>query len=228
MPNAFFVEVSGNTVRLDDIEVNHLRVIRAKKGDRLTGTDGRGGIYKFVLEGVGKHEATGTVIEKEFVERDGRTIIIAVAATKWPRLRILLEKATELGVDRIELFQGRRSVALLDGEKLSRYTAVVREAAKQSVNPYLPSVELQRNLDLSGAQNLLLDFRGKPLRELSKELATEREIRLIVGPEGGFTEEEISEISAASVKVSLGRRTLRVETAMIVALGLLNDYTERI
>ena len=89
-------------------------------------------------------------------------------------------------------------------------------------------MELQRNLDLSGAQNLLLDFRGKPLRELSKELATEREIRLIVGPEGGFTEEEISEISAASVKVSLGRRTLRVETAVIVALGLLNDYTERI
>lgn len=92
MPNAFFVEVSGDTVRLDGIEANHLRVVRAKKGDRLTGTDGNGGIYKFVLEEVQKHEATGTVIEKEFVERDGRTIIIAVAATKWPRLRILLDR----------------------------------------------------------------------------------------------------------------------------------------
>ena len=220
MPNAFFVEVSGDTVRLDGIEANHLRVVRAKKGDRLTGTDGNGGIYKFVLEEVQKHEATGTVIEKEFVERDGRTIIIAVAATKWPRLRILLEKATELGVDRIELFQSRRSVALLDGEKLSRYTAVVREAAKQSVNPYLPAVELQRNLDLSGAHNLLLDFQGKPLRELSKELGARRKIRLIVGPEGGFAPAEVGlALDAGILPVSLGPRVLRTETAALVMLA---------
>lgn len=227
MPNAYFVRVEGDTVSFDESEINHLLVTRARKGEEYLGVAGNGYIYRFILERIDKREAKGRILRRKFVNRNTKKLIVAVAVTKWPRLRIILEKATELGVDRIELFQSERSVVKLAGEKHAKYTAVIREAAKQSVAPYLPEVVVLDRLQLSGVLNLLLDFEGKAIRELSKELERREEIRLIVGPEGGFAPGEIEELALSSVKVSLGDRTLRVETAVIVALALINDYTGR-
>ena len=222
MPNAFLVLPEENRVILDSGETKHLRVTRAKPGDELKGIDGRGNVYRFVLEELGKSSASGTIIEREYVEKDGKSITVAVAATKWPRLHILIEKATELGVDRIELFNSLRSVSRVDESKLNKFNAVAREAAKQSVNPYIPEITVSQTLPLEGSYNLLLEFGGRPLLEVEEKLACERKLRLIVGPEGGFAPEEIKDISTRCTPVSLGRRTLRVETSVIVVLGIIN------
>lgn len=169
MPNAFFVLPEDNRVILDGGETKHLRVTRAKPGDELTGIDGRGTVYRFLLEELGKSSASGTVVEREYVERDGKSITVAVAATKWPRLHILIEKATELGVDRIELFNSLRSVSRVDETKLTKFNAVAREAAKQSVNPYIPEITVSQTLPLEGSYNLLLEFGGRPLLEVEEK-----------------------------------------------------------
>ncbi len=227
MPNAFFLKVSGEKAILDSAETHHLRVMRSREGDTLTGIDGMGFIYAFVLERISKTEASGRIIKREFIQSDQREIIIAVASTKWPRLRIILEKATELGVDTIELFESKRSVVKLEEEKLTRHEQVIREASKQSVNPYLPEIRLVKKPVLEDAFNILLDFGGTSLNSVSKTLELQRRVRIIVGPEGGFSPEEIREFSSKSTKVSLGRRTLRVETSIIVTLGIINAYTGR-
>jgi len=222
LPNAFFVLPEDNRVILDSSETKHLRVTRASPGDKLTGIDGKGTIYRFLLDELGKSSASGTIIGREHVEKDGKSITVAVAATKWPRLHILIEKATELGVDRIELFNSLRSVSRVDESKLNKFNAVAREAAKQSVNPYIPEITVSQKLLLEGSYNLLLEFGGRPLAEVEKELAVEEKLRLIVGPEGGFAPEEIKDASTRCTPVSLGRRTLRVETSVIVVLGIIN------
>ena len=222
MPNAFFVLPEDNRVILGSSETKHLRVTRASPGDKLTGIDGKGTIYRFLLDELGKSSASGTIIGREHVEKDGKSITVAVAATKWPRLHILIEKATELGVDRIELFNSLRSVSRVDESKLNKFNAVAREAAKQSVNPYIPEITVSQTLLLEGSYNLLLEFGGRPLAEVEKELAVEEKLRLIVGPEGGFAPEEIKDASTRCTPVSLGRRTLRVETSVIVLLGIIN------
>ena len=222
MPNAFFVLPEDNRVILGSSETKHLRVTRASPGDKLTGIDGKGTIYRFLLDELGKSSASGTIIGREHVEKDGKSITVAVAATKWPRLHILIEKATELGVDRIELFNSLRSVSRVDESKLNKFNAVAREAAKQSVNPYIPEITVSQKLLLEGSYNLLLEFGGRPLAEVEKELAVEEKLRLIVGPEGGFAPEEIKDASTRCTPVSLGRRTLRVETSVIVVLGIIN------
>jgi len=222
LPNAFFVLPEDNRVILGSSETKHLRVTRASPGDKLTGIDGKGTIYRFLLDELGKSSASGTIIGREHVEKDGKSITVAVAATKWPRLHILIEKATELGVDRIELFNSLRSVSRVDESKLNKFNAVAREAAKQSVNPYIPEITVSQTLLLEGSYNLLLEFGGRPLAEVEKELAVEEKLRLIVGPEGGFAPEEIKDASTRCTPVSLGRRTLRVETSVIVVLGIIN------
>lgn len=228
MPNAFFVLPEDNRVILDSNETKHLRVTRAKVGDKLTGIDGKGTIYRFILEELGKSSASGIVIEREYIDRDEKSITIAVAATKWPRLHILIEKATELGVDRIELFSSLRSISRVDQSKLTKLNAVAREAAKQSVNPYIPEIRISETLPLEESFNVLLEFSGRPLAEVEEELAVVRKLRLIVGPEGGFAPEEIRDISTRCTSVSLGRRTLRVETSVIVVLGIISYRLGRI
>jgi len=228
LPNAFFVSPEGDRVVLDFGEAKHLKVTRARSGDELTGIDGKGTIYRFVLEELGKSDASGRIISRKYMEQDGKKIIVAVAATKWPRLHILIEKATELGADRIEVFNSQRSVSRLDESKTAKLESVAKESAKQSVNPRIPEIAVLDRLSFDASRNLLLDFKGKQINELEKALACERELRLIIGPEGGFSQEEIKGMSGYCTSFSLGSRTLRVETSVIVMLGIMNYFLGRI
>lgn len=228
MPNAYFVLAEGDTVTLDSDETKHLKVMRANPGDKLIGIDGRGTIYRFVLKELGKSSSSGKIIEREYIERDKKRVTIAVASTKWPRLRILIEKATELGVDRIEVFNSVRSVSRLDESKTAKLLTVAKEAAKQSVNPRVPEVSVLKSFALEGSRNLLLDFGGRAIREMQRDLAEERNLRVIVGPEGGFTQKEIAQLTDRCTSISLGSRTLRVETGVIVILSIINYFLGRI
>jgi len=90
VPNAFWIDsVEKDRVYLSPSEVNHLKVLRARIGEK-------GYFYRFQLEKLSKRETTGKLLSVEHVSRDMKKLTILVAATKWPRLRLVVEKAVEL------------------------------------------------------------------------------------------------------------------------------------
>ncbi|MFO7881075.1 MAG: RsmE family RNA methyltransferase [Kosmotogaceae bacterium] len=229
MANAYYVLPDKDTVKLNKTETHHLKVTRASIGERLLGLDGNGSIYSFELTNLNKEEAKGKIIEKNKADHDDRIVTMAIAATKWPALRIAIEKATELGVDRIEIFHSDRSVAKIDDKKAERIEKVIKEASKQCINPFFPKFEITDSLKrVTNSFDLILDLCGAQPKTIIEKLTNKTNIRIIAGPEGGFNREEINELRKIGQLMSLGKRILRVETAVIVSLAYVNLALKRI
>jgi len=230
LPNAFFVELQNDTVILDEYETRHLRVTRVRSGNRLLGLDGQGNLVDFVLEEIGDTRSKGIVLSKRHVDRDEYHLTIWVGATRWKRLRLILEKSTELGVDKIVVFQADNSAVKKTENSLDKCMKVLRDAAKQSLNPYVPALEwiftFTRDL-AADSLVLLLDIEGVSLKSISDRVSRSSTISIVVGPEGGFSQKEKRLLGASAVPVSMGSRILRVETAVISALSLVNSYVKR-
>ncbi len=228
MANAYYVLPDKDNVKLNKTETHHLKVTRARIGEKLLGLDGKGNIYKFELTNVRKEEAEGKIIEKNRVKHDNKIVTMAIAATKWPALRIAIEKAPELGVDNIEIFHSNRSVARFDDKKTKRIEKVIKEASKQCINPFFPKFQITSSL--KGATNtfdLILDPHGVQPKTIIEKLTNSSEVRIIVGPEGGFNQKEIKELKKIGELMTLGKRILRVETAVIVSMAYVNFAIER-
>ncbi|HAA85240.1 MAG TPA: RNA methyltransferase RsmE [Kosmotogaceae bacterium] len=230
MPNAFLVKIDNNRVILDEHESVHLKVMRARPGERLLGLDGRGTLVDFVLEELGDNRSIGRIARIRRCSRDPYHVSLRVASTKWKRLRLVLEKSTELGVDSIVVFQSEYSTAKRTENSQGKCERVVREAVKQSVNPFLPEVRWMDSLQLEPSENdvfLFLDISGTPLKSFSEKISRSSRISIFVGSEGGFSRNERELLSVSAIPVSIGSRILRVETAVIVALSLVNSFLNR-
>jgi 16S rRNA (uracil1498-N3)-methyltransferase len=189
-------------------DAHHLeRVLRLRPGDPLTAGDGAGR-WRPVRYGPAL-QIDGEVVE---VARPDPSLTVACALVKGARPELVVQKLTELGLDRIVLFAAGRSVVRWDderaGRQLERLRRVAREACMQSRRCWLPEVTGVLRFDevvaLDGVA--LADRDGPPLTGAVQALA--------VGPEGGWDDHEV----AADVpRVGLGRHVLRAETAAIAA-----------
>jgi 16S rRNA (uracil1498-N3)-methyltransferase len=215
------------------------RVLRLRPGAPLLLLDGSGGQLRGRIE-ENAGEETVVVIEEdtppdEVLTEPRLTLVYGVsrrARTEW-----VLQKATELGVDTIVLAQCVRSVARPEGDrKRSRWEEIVRQAARQCGRPHLPLLvpPLPLAAAVSGAQGApvrLLAHAGAPALSLVQPAIASRpsEIVLAVGPEGGFTEEEIAAAGAAGfLPVGLGPTVLRTETAALALLSLVGYLAGRL
>jgi 16S rRNA (uracil1498-N3)-methyltransferase len=152
--------------------------------------------------------------------------------TEW-----VLQKATELGVDALQLCLCERSVSHVDASerRLERWQEIMRQAARQSGRELLPCLgpplPFADALAAVGAAELRLVARidGAPPSELQERLATASEaVAVAVGPEGGFSPRELQQAEAAGfLGIRLGPTTLRTETAALVALALTALLTGR-
>lgn len=222
---------------LDGSEFQHLfRVLRKRTGDVIELFDGKGSraaarierllkrSAELVLEGPIQHTAEPEV-----------EVLLCVAPPKGDRFRWLVEKSTELGVDRIIPLRTERSVVDPRESKLQKLDQTVIAACKQCGRDRLTEIEPIQNLrsvlalmkeDNDSSLRLVGDVAGEPVHTilLRREDAKEpvRSIQIVVGPEGGFTEPELMQIqSAGFVRVQIGSFTLRVETAAIALATLL-------
>jgi 16S rRNA (uracil1498-N3)-methyltransferase len=226
-------ELSGNTYTLDETESKHcIRVLRLEKGNEITLVDGRGGFFTAQIADPNPKRCVINVVRLElnFGKRDYQ-IHIAIAPTKnMDRIEWFLEKATEIGIDRVTpllcRFSERKEV------KLDRLEKVMVSAMKQSLKAYLPKLdELTKFTDF-----IRQPFEGQKFiahceeqhRELLKNLVEPNGNYLIlIGPEGDFSPDEIElAISAGFVPVSLGDSRLRTETAGVVACHTFNLLNE--
>ncbi|MGJ8455282.1 16S rRNA (uracil(1498)-N(3))-methyltransferase [Pseudothermotoga sp. U03pept] len=216
MPHLFYGKPAGESVELDEHETHHLKVVRAIVGQQLLITDGDGNLYECELIEVGKNRSRATIKQSKLIERREEDVILCVASENWDRLRLLVEKAVEIGVDKVVVYKSRRSRSYL--QKEDKLKLVIRDSAKQAARYLFPQLEIRESLDFldeefrtivlhqSGRPAVIGDFAGK--------------IRIVVGPEGDFTEEEIELLKKRGEFLSLGRKILRFETAAIIVAGM--------
>jgi 16S rRNA (uracil1498-N3)-methyltransferase len=214
VPHVFVADVAAPVV--DEEDRHHLeRVLRVRAGEVVTVADGEGGWRECRYLAGGGLEPSGTAERRA---RPAPAITVAFAVTKGAKPEIVVQKLTELGVDRIVAFTAGRSVARWDGERAERHVArlrkVAREAAMQCRRAHLPVVE--GVVDFATAAAIpgaaLADAGGGP-----PSLTTPT---VLIGPEGGWTEEEWA---LGLVTVGLGEHVLRAETAAIAAGTLLSS-----
>jgi 16S rRNA (uracil1498-N3)-methyltransferase len=222
--------LAGARLTLTGEDHQHVaRVLRARAGDRLTLFDGAGTEVDAEVTRVGKHDlelALGAC-------RAGSTtaapvaITLLVAVPRGERMDLIVQKTTELGVARIVPLLTERSVARPEPARRARWEKIAREAARQCGRADVPRVDEPVALglavaapDLPASRFALWETeRGRSLRTALASPSSPT--ALLVGPEGGFAPQEIALAAAAGfVPVSLGPRILRVETAAIVSVAL--------
>ena len=212
-----FVDDVGAPV-LSAEDAHHLgRVLRLRAGEEVTVADGRGGWRVCAYADGPRLEPRA---DAQRVLRPQVAVTVAFALTKGDKPELVVQKLTELGVDRIVPITAAHSVVQWDDAKAARNTerlrAVARAAAMQSRRAFLPIVDDVTTLAaLAGDGVALAHAEGEPLDESVTTLA--------VGPEGGWSDDELGVISR---HVDLGPTTLRAETAALVAGVLLTGLRD--
>lgn len=234
--NQFFLEnlpEGKGRFFLEGKEHHHLRqVARIKEGDRIWLTDGRS---RRLLAEVEKISLTKTwLLPLEFVEESLKTaLILGLGITKPGTMDFIVRKATELGVTEILPLITRRSFSLGPDKletKLERWERISREALKQSKGAVLPVISRAVSLKeavLKARAELkfyLCEHSQVCFRDILNR-ASPQSVTLLVGPEGGWAEEEMEMLEKYDFEgLTLGGRILRTETAIIGALSLISHY----
>ncbi len=227
MGQRFFVDrpIAGDQVLLTGHEAHHLlHVMRASVGDEVLLFDGTGREFVARITRLRRRDAELLVLSHRSDDRElPGTVVVGVALPKADRQRWLIEKLVELGATRVVPLRTQRSVMHPDPRSLERLQRGVIEASKQCGRLRLMEVAPLQPLAvyLASAPAVARRWLADPTGErLSSDGVTPSIDYLAVGPEGGWTAEEQSEARAAGWRVvSLGPRTLRIETACLVLVA---------
>lgn len=228
-------------VVLLDQDANHVaRVLRMHPGDPIFVLDGLGNLFHVRLTVVDKRETRGKILSQDAATGElPVSVTLVQALPKGEKFDWILQKATELGVERIVPVVTERTVVRLSGDrsqdKVRRWQAIVKEAAEQCERAKVPVVAAPVELGTwlkqplaEGAIRLacLERQQGIPLAR-ALEGAMPRGFEVVIGPEGGFSSQEADRLIASGARsVSLGGRILRTETASLMALAVIASRVE--
>ncbi len=235
MPRVFVrpEAVGSDRVRFDADEAHHLRrVLRLRPGAVVDATDGTGRLYTVRLVALDATGAWGSIETRTEPRRESPcAITLAQAILKGDRMSWLVQKATELGVTRIAPTETARVVARPGAGAAARHTRwerIAREAVKQCGRVVVPVVdpprafaEVLREAAGHDVSWVFWEGGGQALAATAAATHWPARVLLLVGPEGGFTPEEVALAEGAGARlVSLGPRTLRAESAGLTAVAL--------
>ncbi|MEM1245033.1 MAG: RsmE family RNA methyltransferase, partial [Acidobacteriota bacterium] len=222
------VEVTGDAYR------HFFRARRFGVGERVRVTDGRGSARFGRIDRVERDVAVVLLDDPAPALESELRLTLAAAAIRPERASWIVEKGTELGVDRFLWFSSERSQRELRSQAMERLRRVARSALEQSGRSRLPEVSATSWTDLlesvASTSAVLLDIQSPDMSRSPLDLAGDcaERIRsvpaplLLLGPEGGFTTAERDQlIEAGAHPLWLGPRVLRAETAAVVGAGLL-------
>ncbi len=227
--------VQDELLKIEGEEVKHIRkVLRLKAGDKIVVFNGLGKEY----EGTILEEKPSSVLVKVqnifFPQKDSPLeVTLAQSLLKGERMDFLIQKATELGVKEIIPFFSSRSVPLLETsrrlQRHRRWERIAVEASKQCGRGVVPKIESLKDysemLQIAspdGLRLILWERDGIKLKEVLETSEGRVKIFFVVGPEGGFSQEEVDEAEKSGfIPVILGRRVLRAETASLCLLSIL-------
>lgn len=215
-------------IELDDDSGHYVRtVLRLKKDDAVILFNGKGGEYVCVLGEVSRKNVLVAVNSwNDRSVESPLSVTLGLGISRGDRMDLSVQKAVELGANRIAPLITERCVVQFKGEKkqqrLQHWQKIVQHAAEQSGRTVLPELtgiaDLQNWVDNQQGLKVFLDpYAECSLAELQPD---DMKVTLLSGPEGGFADQERSVAKAAGfVPVRLGSRILRTETATIAALA---------
>jgi 16S rRNA (uracil1498-N3)-methyltransferase len=233
----------GELAVVDGDEGFHASTVRRiRPGERVDLSDGAGTVAHCVVQDAGKGGLTARIEAVSTVAAPAPKVTVVQALPKSDRSELAIELATEAGADEFVAWQAARCVARWEGparvdKGLRRWRAVARAAARQSRRPRVPEVsavvstaDLVRRVGaVTAAGGLVLalhEAADAPLVDVG--IGARDPLLLIVGPEGGISDDEIADLRAAgALAVRLGPTVLRTSTAAAVALGALGALTSR-
>jgi 16S rRNA (uracil1498-N3)-methyltransferase len=225
----------GDRAVLDGPEGRHAATVkRLRPGEAVLLGDGRGELASAVVAATGRDVVELTLADRTTVAAPSPRVVVAQALVKGDRGELAVELATEAGVDGLVPWQAARCVARWAGDKgLARWQRTAREAAKQARRAWVPPVDepvstrqLASRVAAAGCALVLHESATTVLTDVA--LPADGEVLLVVGPEGGITDDELGLLTAAgAVAVRLGPEVLRASTAAAVALGALGVLTRR-
>ncbi len=228
-------DIDGHKVIFRDDEARHLSVVyRKSAGEVVTAVDGQGNELTVVLEQVGTVSVIGRTIRVRRMSREPvARVILAQAVAKGNKMDLVIRKGTELGVHRFVPMISEHTVVSAEensaAQRLHRWEKIAISAMKQSLRSYLPLVDPLTSFtrvleEADKADACLMASVVKEARSLDRFFECRqlpRDILLLVGPEGGFSSQEITQAVQKGIGlVSLGPRRLRAETAGILLTGL--------
>ena len=248
----FFVSpesIGQNLIIMHNTDDLHhmMKVLRLKEGDEVDISDGVEWEYRARIESLDKGEAELAILDKQaFASEPDVKVTLFQGIPKQGKMETIIQKCVELGVHRIvPVFMDRTVVVDRGhfGKKVDRWNKVSAEAVKQCRRGIIPEVteairteDLLRDSDNTGTPDMFEEFdlilfpyeneKGTTIKKaLRAEADADRRLRniaVIIGPEGGFSDEEaLAIIGAGGVSVSLGKTILRTETAGIAALAMI-------
>jgi len=229
---------AGSLVEVAGEEAHHaVAVRRLRVGEQVVLTDGAGTAGTGTVEETGKRRFTVRLSDVRREERPAPELVVVQAIAKGDRGELAVEVLTEIGVARIVPWAAARSVAVWKGERaarsLARWRSTAREAGKQARRVWAVEVtDLALTEEVAalvaGADLALVlhEAASAPLGDLT--VPSEGTVLLVVGPEGGLTDEEVAAFEAAGARtVRMGAEVLRTSTAGVAAAAALLSRTHR-
>ncbi len=228
MHSYFFEGKLNGVITLTEVESNHaIKVMRTKENDLVRIINGKGGVATGRISLAHPKKCEVTIIDAKQSPKPAKEITIAIAPTKSnDRIEFFIEKATEIGVTVIIPLICKNSER--DKIKLERWRKVALSATKQSQRTWMPVIkEPIKVKSLVESENLpvtkLIAYCEDLPEKSIKEFSDNKDVLVLIGPEGDFTEDEVLYAEKANfTRVNLGENRLRTETAGIVAVTVLN------
>ncbi len=224
---------------MESDEAHHLtRVLRKKPGDSFQAVDGQGNAYDCEINQINSDGVLADIHATHPAYGEPRhRLTLAAAITKKDKFEWIIEKGTEIGVCQFLPLVTQRTIAAARPAKLSRWRRIALSAMKQCGRAFLPPVSEPRQfsefLNAMQADIMLIAHEKETERGILQVVqrlphaTASKHLVLCVGPEGGLTEDEISQaMQHGFVTVGLGKRRLRTETAAILAAGILLTHLE--
>ncbi|SIT74105.1 16S rRNA (uracil(1498)-N(3))-methyltransferase [Microbacterium sp. RU33B] len=222
----------GAAVTLTGAEAHHAAAVRrVRVGEEVTVGDGRGVWLTGVVEAATPKEVVVRVTARSDIPAPSPRVTLVQALAKGDRDELAVQAATELGVDEIVPWQAARSVSRWDAAKAAkgraRWETISREAAKQAHRAWIPDVtEIVTTSRLTARASASVVLVLEPTADAALtavEFEADRDIVLVVGPEGGIAPEELDALlDAGATLVRLGDTVLRTSTAGPAALAVVS------
>lgn len=233
----FFVsphDIQNGKVVITGELFHHLKgALRYAKGDEIRLSDGRGNIYRAVITRAHGERLEAEVQSKEESSKQNERVLrLAFAVVKRKGLEWILQKGTELGVSEFIPLLTTRTVVQPREERIEhqkhRWEKIILEAAQQSEGGAPPALQLPVDFRSflqephEGIKLIFWEKEGISVRQALDGVEPKNRVTAVIGPEGGLTEEEIEWARAAGFQtVSLGKRKLRSETAVLAAVTVI-------
>jgi 16S rRNA (uracil1498-N3)-methyltransferase len=206
------------------------RVLRRKAGDELVIFNGDGNNYAATLTSVSSQsEVTITNCHTNPTESPLHITLVQSLA-KGSKLDLVIQKATELGVNRITPISAERSVMQIDEQRLQKrlqhWRGIAVSACTQCGRSVVPTIDapVETGKWLSGNSAATLMLHPGGTQSISDITITDSQCQILIGPEGGFSDSEVALATSANIQlVSCGPRILRTETAGFTALSILQS-----